>query len=421
LKRFPTDLTHFSFSCGNIGQLQCLAVIPIIANDSISLNLDGIIRLSPLRRNLTVDAKVDYFAFYVPHRHIYGQDWIDFIKDGTKETETFTGVTVTTDRVSYLGDYDVGDIIPLWVVGGYNRIWNRYFRSPSDPNERADTYLPSGTSERNFGFRCGPLPVPWSTGVNAAVAEADRLVDVTSDQFDIVDLEQVKATYRTEVDRNYFGERYNDLMGQAFGTRVNTDADERPTLVAHSSSWLSGYDVDGTGDAVLGEYAGKSMGQAAFGFGRKWFPEHGSLFVMALPRFPTIHVKERPFLNHLVNFGYSEMSGDPEIVGVQPPADIVASQYFSDGGGSDVLGVGPWGQWYRYHPSTVHRQYHNLDGFTFIDTTPTDENSAWYIQSDEYDEVFQSTQLANWQTQARLDISALRIVPPARRSLYVGG
>src|SRR5436305_9319914 len=39
----------------------------------------GALRLSPLRRGLAIDSTVDIFTFYVPHRHVYGEQWIKFI------------------------------------------------------------------------------------------------------------------------------------------------------------------------------------------------------------------------------------------------------------------------------------------------------------------------------------------------------
>ena len=83
------DLSHFSMNVGQIGALQTLSTIPVVAGDTLDINLQGVFRLSPLRRNLYLDCMVDLFAFYVPHRHIYGDDWVDFVRQGTDETVTF--------------------------------------------------------------------------------------------------------------------------------------------------------------------------------------------------------------------------------------------------------------------------------------------------------------------------------------------
>src|SRR5205823_8440585 len=48
-----------------------------------SMNL---IHCSPLRRGLAIDSTVDIFTFYVPHRHVYGEQWIKFMKDGVNAT-----------------------------------------------------------------------------------------------------------------------------------------------------------------------------------------------------------------------------------------------------------------------------------------------------------------------------------------------
>ncbi len=419
--RSPIDLSHFSFNKGEIGHLQTLACVPVYAGDSLSVSIEGIWRLSPLRRNLVVDCQIDMFAFFVPHRHIYGEEWIKFIKDGKNAATVFPGVTLLANASFHSTEYLAADVVPLWVVAGYNRIWNRYFRSPTDDASlRDDDYMPTGGDENDNGHRCGYLPQPWSTGVIEGVLEDEREVPVVADTFDIVDLNRVQAEYRTEVDREYFGERYNDLLNTVWGSTVNTDADERPTLCGHSKWWLSGYDVDGTGDATLGTYSGKSAGIGSFSLKRKFFSEHGALWIMCLPRFPTIHTEERHFLHKTVDPTYLEIGGDPALVAAEPPIDILQEDYFRTLGAVGVLGVHPYGQWYRYHPNHVHRRYADLDGFTFIDSAITAPVRAHYHVMNEYDEVFQTTQLGHWQNHARIDIKGQRAVPGGRTSLYAG-
>src|SRR5699024_12775738 len=51
-------------------------------HDALPIYAVGALRLSPLRRGLAIDSTVDIFTFYVPHRHVYGEQWIKFMKDG---------------------------------------------------------------------------------------------------------------------------------------------------------------------------------------------------------------------------------------------------------------------------------------------------------------------------------------------------
>src|SRR5438874_912343 len=75
-ERMPHDLSHLGFLAGQIGRLITISTTPVIAGDSFEMDAVGALRLSPLRRGLAIDSTVDIFTFYVPHRHVYGEQWI---------------------------------------------------------------------------------------------------------------------------------------------------------------------------------------------------------------------------------------------------------------------------------------------------------------------------------------------------------
>src|SRR5699024_11953355 len=64
---------------------RSISTTPVIAGDSFEMDAVGALRLSPLRRGLAIDSTVDIFTFYVPHRHVYGEQWIKFMKDGERQ------------------------------------------------------------------------------------------------------------------------------------------------------------------------------------------------------------------------------------------------------------------------------------------------------------------------------------------------
>src|SRR2546422_9427998 len=79
-ERMPHDLSHLGFLAVQIGRLITISTTPVIAGNSFEMDAVGALRLSPLRRVLAIDSTVDIFTFYVPHRHVYGEQWIKFIK-----------------------------------------------------------------------------------------------------------------------------------------------------------------------------------------------------------------------------------------------------------------------------------------------------------------------------------------------------
>src|SRR2546425_12418847 len=92
-ERMPQDLSHPGFLAGQIGRLISLSTTPAIAGDSFEMDAVGALRLSPLRRRLAIASPVDISPFYVPHRHVYGAQWIKFMMDGVIATPL---PTVTT-------------------------------------------------------------------------------------------------------------------------------------------------------------------------------------------------------------------------------------------------------------------------------------------------------------------------------------
>src|SRR2546428_13564591 len=85
-ERMPDDRSHLGFLAGPVGRLITISTTPAIAGDSFEMDAVGALRLSPCRRGLAIDSTVDIFTFYVPHRHVYAQQWIRFMKDGVTAT-----------------------------------------------------------------------------------------------------------------------------------------------------------------------------------------------------------------------------------------------------------------------------------------------------------------------------------------------
>src|SRR5256885_2276157 len=77
-ERMRHDLSHLGFLAGQIGLLITNSHSPVIACNSFESDAVGALRLSPLRRGLAIDSTVDIFTFYVPHRHVYGEQFIFF-------------------------------------------------------------------------------------------------------------------------------------------------------------------------------------------------------------------------------------------------------------------------------------------------------------------------------------------------------
>jgi hypothetical protein len=168
MQRYDYDLTHNAFCSGQLGRLQTLSVIPVIANDTISLDMDIAMRLSPLRMPMTLDAKVDFCVFYHKHRFVYEEDWINLIKDGVNQESQIELGELTIDRwpnssVEYLAGFGRQTNIKKFAIHGYNSIWNHYYRIPN-VSEEIDTDFVAGEEIPSQTYH------PWDTNQDSQIS-----------------------------------------------------------------------------------------------------------------------------------------------------------------------------------------------------------------------------------------------------------
>src|SRR5256885_1486886 len=77
-----------------------------------------------------------------------------------------------------------------------------------------------------------------------------RHMTTSTTSIDIMGLQAAYANLHTDQERDYFMQRYHDVIS-SFGGKTSYDADNRPLLVMRSNLWASGYDVDGTDQTSL--------------------------------------------------------------------------------------------------------------------------------------------------------------------------
>jgi len=425
VQRWNYDLTHYSHTCGNIGGLQTISIIPTLPGDSFDITCKMQFKLSPLVRSLSQDAIIDMYAFWVPHRHIYS-NWKDFLQAGQDEAVNL-GTDVMVGALQCCGlPMDTGDTVPRWLSRGYVQIYNNYFVDPQTPGDQVDEDTFSadygiGEPEIAYGLPVCHLKRLWNTGITTTLTTADYRFALDGGEVSLYDMAETIGRLKTEQSRDWYAlQRYRDILNYSWHTQVNIDADQRPELVMRSTQWLSGQEVNGADDATLGTYTGKSSGLMSLQIPTKFFPEHGALWIMAVLRIPPVIENECGYLATTAEPTYADISGDPDVIKATPPVELNANQQFS-GGPNTVLGNIPFAHWYRELPHLVHVDYLNSAGHPFINNVHLDTRAhSVYVQPDLYDAMFQSTQMRHWQMQGYVDVEARRYVPKSEDSIFAG-
>ena len=436
------DLSHFCFQAGKIGRLQTLSVIPTLPGDSISISISGNTRLAGLRRSLITDAAMDIFAFYIPHRHVYpgrGEDnlWLKLIREGVTSTVTLPTTTLNT-TYQCLGQREISGVVPKWRADPYDRIFNRYFKHPTDddfslfgttnfPPPPGPSPEPAPTGAINdavkFGLACCHDKLVWTTGLDPAKSKSkghDTFGTTGSTSIDLWKFAEQHTVFNNLSQRDFFSTRYRDIIQSVYGSDINHDVEEIPVLLQRKRSYLSGFDIDGTSDGNFGQTSSKAFGNTTLNIPRWFCPEHGSIWLMALVRFPTIHTSEQHYLVSQASPDYLTATGDARIASTQAPQELKVKEIFC-GSNSDVkLGYQPYGQWMRTHPNVVHAVYNDLNGFPLLEKLPGNVTESHYIKPQDYDLVFQSPdQMGHWVTNMHINANVLRAFPDAKSGLFV--
>src|SRR5207237_2510635 len=116
---------------------------------------------------------------------------------------------------------------------GYSNISNNYFSASCMPYRAEANHNELNRYDARYGFRCCHLkniltaPLPPET-------ELSRQMTTSTTSIDIMGLQAAYANLHTDQERDYFMQRYHDVIS-SFGGKTSYDADNRPLLVMRSN------------------------------------------------------------------------------------------------------------------------------------------------------------------------------------------
>src|SRR5437016_6036070 len=147
---------------------------------------------------------LDIFTFYVPHRHVYGEQWIKFMKDGVNATPLPTvNTTGYIDHAAFLGTINPDtNKIPKHLFQGYLNIYNNYFKAPWMPDRTEANPNELNQDDARYGFRCCHLKNIWTAPLPPET-ELSRQMTTSTTSIDIMGLQAAYANLHTDQERDY--------------------------------------------------------------------------------------------------------------------------------------------------------------------------------------------------------------------------
>lgn len=415
---------------GKVGHLQTLKTLYLTAGTIASLNVTIPIAMQQLRREVNLPAYAEAFVFSRKMRHTYGDQWKEMIQEGPTYSTAFPNnglVAADVQDVMSFGRPSMQQLGGLWLTENRANIWNEYFCNTTLTRREAT----SGTAavgvstdieKKRYGPTIARLPDMATTGIGSGVMPAATDQDVSSAaDFSLDDLRQTQNIFESKMQRAFNGQRYRDIIRAMYDVSLDEETDERAKLEAYASSWLSGYDVDGTSTGNHGVPVGKSQGVLQLNMKPTMFMEHCHLWIMIVVRYPFIHEKLIPYLD-TKPIDYSHWVGDPDFDEAQQPTQLMEDDiFFGNIGPAAELGYMPWGQWHRTESSHIFGLTDPLGGYPGLKTNPDDHEGIVYHQNDDYDHIFSSPdQRGHYQVSAGIIIDKETYVPDIYSSIFAG-
>jgi len=426
------DLSHHGFKVCKLGRMVGAMCIKTLPGDVFDINQQIIISMSPYRRQIMMDARVDVFTCEVRDRNIYS-NFEAFIEDGVDTAETLSVDTFNTvGDLSFLPHWtSLPTSKPSWYVQGPLQIYNRYVMPKSslaDPGaaDALTTYssVPWGTGswvadDLKYGPPAAQLPTAiWTSGINRDLSAADFDIDSSGSTIDLTVIADQQARLATERDRQFTSYFYDSVIKKRGGS-ASVDADVRPRLIMQTTQYLGGENIRGTDNQSMGAITGRAGGVINHVIPRKYMPEHGTLWTFVIVRFPPISTEETMFLQRVGAGDWKNLVADYRITESQPPIQLQEKDLFDSSATNDLVRV-PFAHWYRMHPSFADAEFRDQFGFTFAQGVPTTDVGENFYHTDIDDANFHSTQLGHFTMSIKNNVSVDRFLPTADSSIFAG-
>lgn len=277
MKRYKYGLNSTVVQSGRTGLLTPLCVQEVIPGDTLQGSLAIDFRTANVKKMCLNRAFYDVYTFYVPYRLVWS-GFPTFLIKGTgtvpKVTDLFPSCferDFTTDPVANV----YTKLVP-YLRRSLNMIYNKFFKEGEQVLLGEDDNGVPSVWYRSSDFYKSELPV----------ARIQTTIDTSGSTLDVDDIRAAFAKDMFDKVRQFYGDTYVDYLN-SLGVATGWTIQDEPELIARSQNDIHFKQTAATVDDAntdVGQIAGTFVGQMNHRIPRKFFPEHGVVFTVAVFR-----------------------------------------------------------------------------------------------------------------------------------------
>lgn len=392
-----------------VGRLQMIGRIHAQAGDSLAIQVTTNFRFAPLRRAAGVPVVTELFAFYLPYRWAYGDNFVTAAIEGFNSNQTYihtNGADGPHEQVEGIPSLmQRNETIPGHVLNHYASIIDHHFKERHTAEVTSANVLTTEDDYR-YGYQLWQLMSSWETRSNWADAHDEIMIDTDGGDQSALDLAHYVALGRDEQARTWDAVRREEVYQHTYGGKLSPEVEEEPLILMHQKSTgkenpfsMQGMELEQVNPAGL---SSKISGRVP----RRFIPEHGCIYLFACARIRPSYFQSSPYLDDIANFGNPrKLMGHPAGASMQPEP-IKLTDLFADTTSSDVIGYVPYNEWLRTQPDWWSPDFQNNDAGWAPRGTPTSKLEL--RRHPDYSDIFATSQFGHGQLHSGIRVRGHR-------------
>jgi len=344
---------------GKIGRVNCLRQQILMPGERMNVNINGKVRLETLRERDVFRINAHLATFMTPLRWIE-PNWVDYVK-------TNGNAAIASVQSADLAKYGIGSYNSAIITAGCHKFWqdsllriyNEWYKWP----ENADS-----TTWNDDGEIAVPLSKNWSRCRFEATPSEGIIQQTLTDQFDIRDLAETQAKFRSAMKREVLSfNRWMELVKQTWKGDGSREVDQVPIMLDQTEVGVNPRDMPATDGASLGQW------QSVYDFGVDHqikgitAPEHCIISTMLVVRFASITEGKHPLSQTIVP---QDLIADPEYLASERPQAVdVGDVFMTDSSAS--IGYLPAGWQWRSDHDVIGPRIDTADSFPYMNAPTT--------------------------------------------------
>ena len=385
-----------------VGRLLCVDHIQTLPGDSLDITASTDIEFATLVRRMTTPMQLEMFGFWAPLRWSYP----NFLEAALGEWGNSTSWILTEDAPVDNGRGFQAlrhqlHTVPRHLVQDYAAIIDHNFKEKHQPEINKNNVL-TDEADQEYGWRAyqptgvWPIPTGWT--------DAYGTQGIGASNTPVIQLSQIIQQGKEDQQRAWNAVRPEERYRAIYEGKLDKEVEEEPVFLGNTNGKVGG--PTQTMDPLENTKLQQLMGKASIRFPRKFYEEHGTLYILLLARWRPSYRHAIPLLDQPAILGNNKLGLGHPLGANERPREMQLGELFADTASSTSTGFIKHNDWWKRQPDHWSPAYYTEDTGWIPRATPSSKAELW--RHPEYEDIWATPQYAHGKVHTKIRIDGAR-------------